>query len=210
MVSWSPDYSELSKTLPRELHDEHLYRSDVKKLLLELISGHPSPMLEDVKISQIPSIEKIENAIASAGFPREDPLFMAKFTRQLMSYIRDIGYEMVQEKPSMTDWIQNIIDYCESLIKKYIKLVQLEPKDPRITNLKEWKAYKNDPYNLDIIRSLYRAVSRTGLDPTSVEWYVRHSIIMQRLYAGSTSTLTSSFQQMMIDLGFFWDSFEVC
>ena len=204
LASDNVEYSLARDSLPFELHDEFFYRSDVKKMLLELIDGHPSPMLEDVKINQIPSIEKIRTAITSAGFPRDDPLFMAKFTRQLMSYVRDIGYKMIQKsglepntKRSMKPEIQKVINYCESLMMKYGLLVQLEPKDPRVTSLREWKAYRSDPYNFDVIRSLSRAVSNTGLDPSSVESYVYQTMRMHLQETG-TSTLHDMYQQMVI------------
>ena len=214
VASWNSEYSLAKASLPHELRDEHLYRTDVKKLLLELISAYPSSLLENVTRDEIPLISTIRTAIASAGFPKDDPLFMAKFSRQLVSYIRDVGYKKVQEELNVNNKVQeedpsidtiqeinDVLDYCESLIIKYVVLVRVEPKDPRVTNLKEWKAYNNDPYNLDIIKRLLKAVSEIGLDPYSVHQYIRHTMRMQ-YYDTGRSTLLDSFNNLGHDLEF--------
>ena len=195
-------YALLKDSLPHELRDEHLYRTDAKELLLELIGGYPSSLLENVKSGEIPLIDTIRSAIASAGFPKDNFLFMAKFARQLMTFIRDVGYIKDQEEPSKhTREIKAVIDYCQHLIKKYVLLVRLKPKDPRVTNLKEWKAYKSDPFNLDIIRNLFNAVPKIGLDPDSVHQYVYENIQMQ-YYRTGCKILLESYQKLMVDYKF--------
>ena len=199
MISGRSEYSLFRESLPHELHDEFFYRDDVKEMLLELIRGHPSNMLEDVKKYKLPLYSKIEKAITSAGFPRDDPLFMAKFSLQLWRYAGDVAYKMIQKTPGRdVYYIEKIMKYCESLMVKHITLVQLEPKDPRITNLMEWRAYKDDTYNLGLIINLSQAVSKAGIDPTSVEEYVYQTIEMQDLKKNNGPfTLPRRYREML-------------
>ena len=185
----------LSETgLPVELQGADLYQSDAKTMLLELICGYPSTLLEELKRDGVPSIDTINAAIA--GFPQNDPLFMANFSRLLNSFLRDLELEMVVAGLN-TDEIKDVIDHCDALLAKYVTLVGVEPKDPRITSLQEWRAYKNDPSHIDTIRSLLQSVSSIGLDPYYVHQYVSEN---NKALGKSSPQFHESYQKLVKEL----------
>ena len=169
-----PDALRVMTKLPSELKDEKLVRTDAKESLQTLLENQNIPSLEllkSVKSDEIPSIETIEAALTV--LPKDDSLFMAKFARQLTSYVKEVGYKQAEREPANQDWIESLVSYCiKSLMARYVDLVVKTPQDDRITSLSEWKTYINDPYSIANVASLYKSITNLGMDTFHLSDYV--------------------------------------